>query len=167
MVFSRPVRRLLLVSHVATAVGWLGAEAVMLALDAAGLAGSDPRAVYPASALTGTVLILPLSLLALTTGVVGALGSRWGLLRHWWVLTKLASTTVMTGLVLLVLLPKLRAAGADPAALTAPDRRQLVIAPSVACSLLLLNVILSVYRPWGRLRRRPVPNDAGARQLNV
>jgi hypothetical protein len=99
------------------------------------------------------VLILPLSLLALTTGVLGALVTRWGLLRYWWVATKLALTTLMTVLVVLVLVPKVRAAGADPEALTGPEKLQLVIAPSVACSLLLLNTVLSVYRPWGRTRR--------------
>lgn len=154
MALRRRTRQFLLLGHITASVGWLGAEAVMLALDAAGLAGSDPRSVYPASALTGTVLILPLSLLALTTGILGALGSRWGLLRYWWVGTKLALTTLMTVLVVLVLVPKVRAAGADPEALTGPDRLQLVIAPSVACSLLLLNTVLSVYRPWGRIRRQ-------------
>jgi hypothetical protein len=28
-----------------------------------------------------------------------------------------------------------------------------VVPPSVACTLLVLNVVLSVYKPWGRLRR--------------
>jgi hypothetical protein len=66
----------------------------------------------------------------------------------------------MTGLVVLVLLPKLGAAAdaaAGPAAhpLGDVDQVQLVIAPSVASTLLLVNVVLSVYKPGGRLRSRP------------
>jgi hypothetical protein len=33
------------------------------------------------------------------------------------------------------------------------DRLQLVMAPTVACLLLLANTVISVYKPWGRLRQ--------------
>jgi hypothetical protein len=92
----------------------------------------------------------------LGTGLLQGLLTPWGLIRHWWVTIKLALTTLMTGLVFFALLPGLRAA-ADAATgsgiLTAADRAQFLVPPSVASSLLVLNVILSVYKPGGQLRR--------------
>jgi hypothetical protein len=151
-------RKALLVTHVATSVGWLGADAVLLVLGIAGLgglsglAGADPAVVYPAAELVCVVLVVPLSLAAWLTGVVCALATRWGLLRHWWVVAKLATTTVMAVLVLFALTPGVRAAAEAARAVSTPERSQLVVAPSVACALLVLNLVLSVYKPWGRAR---------------
>lgn len=141
-------------THVVTSVGWLGADAVLLVLATAGLAGAGagPAAVYPAAELVCVVLIVPLSLLAWLTGVLCALGTRWGLLRHWWVVSKLALTTLMAVLVLVALTPSVRAAADAAETLSTQERSQLVVPPSVACTLLVLNVVLSVYKPWGRLR---------------
>jgi hypothetical protein len=149
-------RKLLLVVHLVAAVGWVGAELVLLALAVSGLRGTDPRTVYPAAGLVGVWLVAPLAVVTLGTGLLQGLLTPWGLIRHWWVTIKLALTTLMTGLVFFALLPGLRAA-ADAATgsgiLTAADRAQFLVPPSVASSLLVLNVILSVYKPGGQLRR--------------
>jgi hypothetical protein len=92
----------------------------------------------------------------LGTGLLQGLFTPWGLIRHWWVAIKLALTALMTGLVFLALLPGLRAAAniaTGSGTLPAADRAQFLVPPSVASSLLVLNVILSVYKPGGRLRR--------------
>jgi hypothetical protein len=154
-------RKALLVTHVVTSVGWLGAEAVLLVLAIAGAgwlgglagAGGTPTVVYPAAELICLALIMPLSLTAWLTGLLSALGTRWGLVRHWWVLAKLTSTTVMALLVFVALTPAIRAAADAAATLSTQERTQLVVPPSVACTLLVLNVVLSVYKPWGRLGR--------------
>jgi hypothetical protein len=158
-------RKLLLVVHLVAAVGWVGAELVLLALAVSGVRGTDPRTVYPAAGLVGAWLVAPLALVTLGTGLLQGLLTPWGLIRHWWVTIKLALTTLMTGLVFFALLPGLRAAagaatGSGTAgaaigsgALTAAERAQFLVPPSVASSLLVLNVILSVYKPGGRLRR--------------
>lgn len=159
MKFTPRWRKALLVTHVVTSVGWLGAEAVLLVLcvaGLAGLAGADPAVVYPAAELVCTMLVVPLSLAAWLTGVVSAIGTRWGLLRHWWVVAKLATTTVMAVLVLVALTPGIQAAADAAQSLSTQERGQLVVPPSVACTLLVLNVVLSVYKPWGRLRRASV-----------
>ncbi len=166
MTFPRGYRRLFLVLHVGASVGWLGAEAVLLVLTAAALAGADRHVAYPAAALAGGLLILPLALLSWLSGVVIAVGTRWGLLTHWWVVTKLALTTLMAVLVVFVLVPGLRTVGADPDAVTPATARQLVVAPSVATSLLLVNLVLSVYKPWGRLRPRAAA-PAGSRASRI
>jgi hypothetical protein len=151
-------RKALLVTHVVTSVGWLGADAVLLVLGIAGLSGNgaDPAVVYPAAELVCLTLIVPLSLLAWLTGVLCALGTRWGLLRHWWVTVKLAVTTVMAVLVLVALTPGVRAAADAAESLSTQERGQFLVPPSVACTLLVFNAVLSVYKPWGRVRRAAV-----------
>jgi hypothetical protein len=155
-------RKAVLVTHIVTSVGWLGADAVLLVLGIAGLgglsgmAGADPAVVYPAAELVCVVLVVPLSLTAWLTGVLTALGTRWGLLRHWWVLAKFAMTTLMAVLVLFALTPGVRAAADAAESLSTQERSQFVVPPSVACTLLVLNVLLSVYKPWGRLAKAGV-----------
>lgn len=53
--------RLLLILHVAVAVGLLGAALVLVALGLAGLRGADPRTVYPAAHLVDAWVVTPLA----------------------------------------------------------------------------------------------------------
>lgn len=46
-------------------------------------------------------VIVPLTLASLVTGVLQALGTPWGLLRHYWVAAKLVLTVLATGFLLL------------------------------------------------------------------
>jgi hypothetical protein len=147
-------RKAILTLHVVTAVGWLGTDFVMLTFGIAGLAGADPAVVYPAVGLVGRWLFAPLSAVAWTVGVVNALLTPWGLLRHRWVLVKLLLTTLMLCLVVLLLWPNLSQAATLGAALPQADRVNLVVAPSVSSTLLVIATVLSTYKPWGRLRRR-------------
>lgn len=87
-------------------VGWVGALAVFMAHALACLVSSDElvvRATAVAMGITAWLVILPLSIGTLRTGLVQASGSAWGLLRHYWVLFKL----VLTALAIVVLLLKL------------------------------------------------------------
>jgi hypothetical protein len=146
-------RKAVLTAHVVTAVGWLGVDLVLLTFGVAGLSGADPDLVYPAQSLVGRLLFTPLSVLVWLIGVVNAIGTPWGLLRHRWVLVKLMLTTVMLGLVLFLLYPGLVEAGAAAGALPRRDRVNMVVAPAVSTSLLLFATVLSTYKPWGRVRR--------------
>lgn len=81
------LRKLALTAHVVCAVGWIGAVAAFLALALAGLVSADAqaaRAMYLAMDLTGWYVIVPLCLASLATGLVQALGTPWGLVRHYW-----------------------------------------------------------------------------------
>lgn len=146
-------RKALLTLHVVTAVGWLGVDLVLLTLGVSGMAGSDPATVYPAMGLIGTTLFVPLSVAVWVIAVVGAWATPWGVLRHWWIIAKLALTTVMLGLVLFALRPNLVAAMIDGAALAQQQRLDLMIAPVVSSTLLVVATVLSTYKPWGRVRR--------------
>ncbi|WP_084740459.1 hypothetical protein [Cryptosporangium aurantiacum] len=148
-------RKIALITHVVSSVGWLGADAVLLVLGIAGLTGAagGPDVVYPVAGLIGTVLITPLAVAALVTGIVCGLGTKWGLIRYWWVAVKLVVTAAMAGLVVFVLSPGLRTAADLGAALPREEQLNLVVAPSVAGSLLLFTTVLSVVKPWDRTAR--------------
>src|SRR5436853_6235078 len=101
---SQGARKLALTSHVTTSVGWLGAVAAFLALSIVGLRSTAPetvRAAYVAMNVIGLFVVVPLSLAAVVTGIVQALGSSWGLFRHYWIVVKLALTILATLLLLL------------------------------------------------------------------
>ncbi|MFG3554869.1 hypothetical protein ACGGAQ_10785 [Micromonospora sp. NPDC047557] len=161
---SPTTRKALLTLHIITSVGWLGADLVLLTLGIAAQRGADPAVVYPVAGLVGTVLFAPLSVLVWLVGVASALLTPWGLVRYRWVLVKLVITTVMVGLVLFLLTPNLRHASALGAALPARDRADLVIAPAVSTSLMIIATVLSTYKPWGRRPARPTGARSVARE---
>ncbi|GAA4567958.1 membrane protein [Micromonospora coerulea] len=164
---SPATRKALLTLHLVTSLGWLGADLVLLTLGVAGLRGADPAVVYPTAGLVVTYLFAPLSVVVWLVGVASALLTPWGLLRWRWVLVKFALTTVMLGLVLLLLTPRIRQLGELGAAATTHYRVDLVVAPAVSTTLLLVATVLSTYKPWGRLRpaipARRSPVAAGRR----
>lgn len=150
------LRKLVLSAHLAVSVGWIGAVAAYLALDVAAVTSSDPqtlRAAYMGMGAIATSVIVPLALASLVSGVVLSLGTKWGLLRHWWVVISLLLTIFAT-VVLLVetqTVAELAARAADPAA-DADDLRQLggTLVHSIGGSVVLLVVlVLNVYKPRG------------------
>jgi len=94
------VRRLVLVAHVTTTVGWLGAVLAFLGLAVIGLTSEDVatvRGVYLVMAPAARYVLVPLAFAPLLIGVVQSLGTTWGLVRHYWRflerrLTELAAT---------------------------------------------------------------------------
>ena len=152
-----PARKLLLVVHLIGSLGLLGADLAVLLLSTAGATGTDPRSVYPAAHLVGGTLLVPLALVALGTGLLQGLLTPWGLFRHWWVTLKFALTVAGTILALLVLTPALDAAAQAAltgAAMPTRDRLMLVRDSGAASVVLVVTVLLSVYKPFGRIRRR-------------
>ena len=73
MALTPRLRKLALTAHVTSSVGWLGAVVAFLALSVAGLTSQDPQTVqgaYLVMELTGWVVLVPLSLASLATGLV-------------------------------------------------------------------------------------------------
>ncbi len=151
------LRKLALTAHVAFSVGWLGAVAASLALAVAGLTSRDAqtvRAAYLTMELTGWYVLVPLSLASLLSGLVQALGTTWGLFRHYWVLVKLVLNVFAT----VVLLLYMQSLGylADVAAKTS-ELDELrdpspVLHAGTAVLLLLGATTLSVLKPRGLTR---------------
>ena len=156
MTMTPGVRKLALTAHVGSSVGWLGAVVAFLALAVAGVSADDPRTVrstYVAMDLMGWLVLVPMSLASLVTGLVQSLGTSWGVLRHYWVVVKLLITVVAT-VVLLLYTDTLRAmarvavdATADLALVRNPSP---VLHAGGALMLLLVALTLSVYKPPGR-----------------
>jgi hypothetical protein len=161
MALTTRLRKLALTAHVVSSVGWLGAVTAFLALSIAGLTSQDPQTVqgaYLVMELTGRVVIVPLSLASLATGLVCSLGSAWGLFRHYRVLFKLAINLVAT-IVLLLYMQTLEHLGDVAAAMTLSGTglRGLrdpspVLHAAAALLLLLVATTLAIYKPRGMTR---------------
>ena len=156
------IRKFTLTAHVASSVAWIGAVASFLVLSITGLTSKDAqviRAAYLSMNLIGQWVIVPLSFLALTSGLVQSVGTEWGLFRHYWVLTKFVLTIGATFLLLLHQFTAVSGAARHvsmTAAETVPDvgvfGTQLVGDSVLAIVVLLTTTVLSVYKPWGRTR---------------
>jgi hypothetical protein len=152
-------RKVTLTAHVVASVGWLGAVAAFLVLAVTAVTSPDvalSRGLYPAMDVLGRLVLVPLSLLSLATGLLQALGTSWGLVRYWWVVVKLV-ITLAAALVLLAYLGTLRTL-ADAAAHPADGSADLlpslspVVHAGAATLVLLVAAVLSVFKPRGLTR---------------
>jgi hypothetical protein len=88
------------------------------------------------------------------TGVVQALGTKWGLSRHYWVFIKFLMTVVSTAILLVHMRPigyvaHLAGTGTLSFGDVRDIRAQLVADAGAAILALLVAVTLSVYKPQG------------------
>src|SRR3954471_5315154 len=100
MVKAPRLRRLLLTVHIICSVGWLGAAGTYLALGTAAATSRNVetvRAAWIGMELAGWLVIVPMAISALTTGVLLSAATPWGLFRHYWVIISLALTTLSLG----------------------------------------------------------------------
>lgn len=175
---GRATRRLVLMTHIAVSVAWLGADVVMGVLAITGLTSDDialTLSIHRAAGVFVPLVLLPLSLLALASGLLLSLGTTWGLVRHWWVLGKLAITVVLSVLVLILLRPPVAELAADAAAqqragflaggLISTEPTDLLIPAIVSAVALSTAVILAVAKPWGRTGWSDSPGIATPRTV--
>lgn len=155
-------RRTVLIVHIASAGAWLGIDVAMAATIVTALVTDDParKALsFQALELFAVWPLLVTGLICLLSGIVLGLGSRWGIVRYWWVAIKLVLNVVLTGLVLVALAPQVSASAeqsrrwlaGQPADLSVGD---LIFPPIVSPTALLIAMILAVVKPWGPVRRR-------------
>jgi hypothetical protein len=140
-------RKVALTAHILAAVGWFGVALVVAFCGIAASATSDPTlspALYRTME-TSLWLSIPIGLTAVATGTLLGLGTVFGLIRHWWVLAKLAIAVaiVVTDAVLVGRVAHDAViSGAAPPAL---------YGSTIAHTLLLaIAAVLSVFKPWGR-----------------
>ena len=159
MTMTPGLRKLALATHLSVSVGWIGAVVAYLALDVTVATSRDPgmlRAAWAAMGLVVSWAIVPLALAALLTGIVMSLGTKWGLIRYWWVVISLVLTVVAT-LVLLsetLVIGSSAAIAADPAT-SIDDLRALpsTLPHSVGGLVVLLVIqVMNVYKPRGMTR---------------
>lgn len=151
------LRKFALAAHLTFAVGWIGTVVAYLALGVAAATSQDAQTVRGAwisMEIIGWYVIVPLALCSLLTGLVMALGTRWGLLRHYWVLISFLLTASAAG-VLLLHMPTV-SSQADVA--RAGDAVRLdglggdLFHPAVGLGVLLVVQALNVYKPPGMTR---------------
>jgi DMSO/TMAO reductase YedYZ heme-binding membrane subunit len=171
MTLTPRLRQLALTAHVAASVGWLGAVAAFVALGVVGLTSDDAdtvRAAYLVMEPAAWLVLVPLALASLLTGLVQSLGTTWGLFRHYWVVFKLVINVFATLVLLLYMetFSSMAGVAADPSAdLDLVRNSSPVLHAALAMLLLLIATILAVYKPrgmtpYGRRKQheqRPVP----------
>lgn len=154
------VRKAVLVLHLLGIGAWLGIDVVVGIMAAVGTGSSDSGARGLALQVIGTYLAGPMlaaAVIVLATGLVLGWGTKWGLVRFWWVVVKLVLNVVLVALIMFVLMPgmgEVRAIGeilAETGRLTG-DVSDLRFPPAVSLTALTIAVVLSVYKPWGRTR---------------
>ncbi|WUR58984.1 PDR/VanB family oxidoreductase [Micromonospora chokoriensis] len=176
---SPRVRKALLATHIASAVGWFGVITVMATM-AIAAAGADDlgylRSAYTMMLLVDDTFLGPAHQLALLTGVALAAGTPWGLWRRRWVAAKLV---LMLGIMLVgsavlqdlaLHAHELVQAGRPVAEIRAEVGLPLALLTPLGPLVGLIATLLSVYKPGGPTRygrrrgaerRRPAGNPAG------
>lgn len=152
-------RKAFLVLHIVAAGVWTGVTVLFGVMVIVGLTG-DAAVQALAYRSIEAFLLWPMvasGVICLASGVVLGAGTKWGLVRFWWVAVKLALNLVLVALEVFVLRPQLPgvrehgeaiARGESPIA----DLSGLVFPPAVTLVALTLATVLSVYKPWGRVR---------------
>jgi uncharacterized membrane protein len=160
---SRPVYRLLLATHIVVSVGWLGVTVAKLALGITAATTGDPdssRALYLSAGVVDAVFP-PAAIGTVLTGVLLSLGTKWGLLQHYWVTTKLVLTVgvIATGVFLVDGMIGQSIATQSGQAADAGTILGFALAPASLVSLSVAHVLMlgaataiSVYKPWGKTR---------------
>jgi hypothetical protein len=167
-----------LVLHVISGIGWMGVDIALFVLLMTARSTDDPIVVisgFSAIRMIVPIAVPPLSISIIITGLILGLGSRWGLVRYWWVLVKLLLSLVMVVLVFVSLVPGVN----DIAVRFTPDMSadavraslgtiptMLLFPPVVSFLMLGVATVLSIFKPWDRTpwslesSRRPIESAA-------
>lgn len=156
MMMQKRTRMAVLALHITASVGWIGAVAAYLVFDVTTATSTDAAAVRSAyAAMQGITIwvLVPIALTSWATGVVMGLGTKWGLLRHYWVLISLILTSI--AVIVLLVEASVIADLAKQAASTATTDEELLALPhtlphSVGGLVVLLVVnVLNIVKPRG------------------
>ncbi len=112
-------------------------------------------------------VIVPLAIAALLTGIAQALATPWGLLRHFWIVFKLAIVVAATALLLVKTgqidyLARLAARGPITDVGLAGMRGSMIAHAAGGLVVLLWATALGIYRPAGLTRRGWLRQQAAA-----
>ena len=155
---SPSLRKFALTLHITCSVGWIGAVIAFLALVIAAMTREDVqilRAVWIALDLLGFLVIIPLAMVSLFSGLVMSFGTKWGLFQHYWVLFSFA-LTVLAVLVLLGNMQSVRflagtvtdSANSSVDMLRAGLQSELLHA-GIGLVVLVVIQLLNIYKPRG------------------
>lgn len=142
---------------------WLGIDVVMAVLVGAALLIDDDATwalAYQELEMFVLWSLLAAGLVCLASGIVLGLDTKYGVLRYWLVTIKLVLNLLLTALVLVALHGEVldkaelgrRFETGESVSLALGD---LIYPPSISPTALLIAFALAVFKPWGRLRKRP------------
>ena len=146
-------------AHIAAGVALLGSSSGLVLTAARAATRDDPaeaHTLYELMRILTFSLAIPFSFIALASGAALALGTRWGLLRHWWVVAKLAllvatlaTGALLTGPTIDTMVDATAPGGAGDSA----AEKRLVVSIAAQGTMVLAALGLAVVKPWGRMRR--------------
>ncbi len=157
------LRKLALSVHLTVSIGWIGSVLAYLALGLAAVTAADDqtlRAAWISMDLTGWYVIVPLAIASVITGLIMSLGTKWGLLRHYWVLYSFIMT-VVAAVILVLHMPDVSelATVAREGATEAEGKHLLgrlrsgdLLHPTLGLVVLLTVQVLNIYKPTGMTR---------------
>ena len=173
MTMKPGLRKLALSAHLTFSVGWIGTVVAYLALGLLATNSSDAanvRGAWMAMELIGWYVIVPLAIASFFTGLVMALGTKWGLFRHYWVSISFVLTLFAT-VVLILHMPSV--SSTTEVARTAEGELLESLGgdlhhPAVGLVILLVVQVLNLYKPkgltrygWRRQQEERARSDAG------
>lgn len=165
-------RKALLAFHISTSVALIGSTAsvVVLGVRAASAEPTEAHALYESALALAFVIDIPLSFATLIGGLLLGAGTTWGVLRYYWVVAKLGLLVGIIAVGALGVGPQLQRLAADTAggvegAALGSSRGALLAAGAVNLAFAGCATVLSVYKPWGRIRR-PHAGERGQRRGN-
>ena len=157
------VRKGVLLVHIASAGSWIGIDIAMAVLIFTALFTNDDRTKAVSYQALGQFVVwslLIVGLICLVSGIVLGLGTKYGLVRYWWVATKLVLNLLLTALVLISLRGEIVEKAEQGRQFLAGEQVKLaevgdlLFPPIVSPTVLLIALILAVFKPWGRIRKR-------------
>jgi hypothetical protein len=153
-------RKLVLSAHILVSVGLLGIYAAMLILGTVAALTPDLQTSHAAYRSMGifTRGVIPTGAVGVVaTGVILALGTNWGLFKHYWVVAKLGLTAAVLPVSIFVVFPSVRQAITATSA-GAPEpggwATLLVVASGANVLMLAAAAVIGVYKPWGAIGLR-------------
>lgn len=157
---SGKTRKWFLTTHIVTAAAWFGIDIALGISVVTALTTDDRTTAGIAVRALEIFAVWPMfvtGLLCLVTGVVLGIGSKYGLVRYWWVAVKLVFNVAMCLLIAFSLRVGVGEAASIGERLMAGDPTASVpgnlLGPViVAPSMLLTAYLLSVFKPWGKIR---------------
>jgi uncharacterized membrane protein len=156
------LRKTILLLHIVAGGTWFGLDVAMAVLVVTAI-GTDSAAVraYTLQSLK-LITVWPMfsaAMLSLITGILLGLGSKYGLLRYWWVAIKLVLNLILATLVVTALRGEVANAASVGAQLAGGadvewNYTNLIYPPIVSPTALTIAFLLAIFKPWGRIRRR-------------
>ncbi len=160
------MRKTIVVIHVIASVALVGEVWGLVVLNTAARLAKDPALTHSAYQLMAPLVFaggIPLSLIALISGITLGLTSHWGLFRHYWVAAKLVLLLAVVGVGMFLVDPEgMAAATSGGRSVTEARQWAQVAALGLQIAMLMTATALSVFKPRRGIRAATWPSGVVA-----